>query len=62
MQFGRFSVPWPVAKTGVFEIWYNIKQTLFMIHFLEKPNLLTIPFVTILGIIYPWDQILSEII
>lgn len=22
MRFGRFSVPWPVAKTGVFEIWY----------------------------------------
>ena len=53
MRFGRFSVPWPVAKTGVFEIWYNIKQTLSMIHFLGKSTLLTIPFVTILGIFLP---------
>ena len=51
MRFGRFSVPWPVAKIRVYEIWY--KQTLSMIHFLGKSTLLTIPFVTILGIFLP---------
>ena len=60
MRFGRFSVLWPVAKTGVFEIWYNVKQTLSLIHFLGKSTFLTILFVNILGIFLPLGPDLKQ--